>query len=623
MTAVFADLSGFTALATRLDPEELQDVIDPVLLVLSRVIEGHGGQVEKYAGDAVLALFGVPVQYEDDALRAMRTAHDLHAALASVLPGLPPAARRLTLHVGVDSGHVVARLLGKELRLDYGVLGDCVVRAQRLESVTPAGETYVGESTWRLVRDHVALTDLGTRELKGFSAPVRAWRATAGVAAVTEGRLYGRQAELARAQEVLGAVRGPASSALLISGEAGAGKSRLIHELRTLAARQHLRWVQVAASSFGGSEPYALLVQVLRLVRPVVGGASDVLDVVAEGGLPPPGTDPEAFRIEVHAAVVGVLRQWATEPSVLVIEDLHWADASSSEALAAGLSALADLPVMVLASSRRADEPLLQVLGHPVRIELAALSDDSVGALVREMLDGTCPQAHVEDGVLAFVGQRSGGNPFFLRELVRALQEQGLLRLVDGRWAMDEAAAGAIPDTVDGVVAARLDALPGPARRVLQTCAVIGVEVQEALLRTLEPEMAEALAVLSTAGLLAPRGGGGWVFRHALLQEVAYSRLLRRSRKAIHQRVAEAILQVNGDADEVMDALARHLAQGARGPAALTASWRAATRAAGLFAHTEALSQLEVTLELAGENPDHEPGQSAVRSVMGDRKSVV
>src|SRR5205085_5313546 len=175
ITALFADVSGFTSLADRLDPEQLLEVIDPVIAGLSSIVGRYEGYVEKFAGDALLALFGAPVTHEDDAERALRVALEMHTELGRLCRELPHDAE-LTLHVGINSGHGIARILGSEARMDYAVLGDSVILAQRLESAAPPGETYVSEMTVRLAGGRFDLEPVGELTLKGKSEPVPAWR---------------------------------------------------------------------------------------------------------------------------------------------------------------------------------------------------------------------------------------------------------------------------------------------------------------------------------------------------------------------------------------------------------------------------------------------------------------
>src|ERR687887_40276 len=230
VTALFADVSGFTSLADRLDPEELLEVIDPVIAALSSVVGRHEGYVEKFAGDALMALFGAPVSHEDDAARALRAALEMHRELERVVATLPHDAE-LTLHVGVNSGHGIARILGSEARMDYAVLGDSVILAQRLESAAPPGETYVSEMTTRLAESNFEFEPVGELTLKGKSEPVSAWRLigprrrTVARKGVSK-ELIGRERELAVLGETLDHLRFGTGAVVALTGEPGVGKSR-------------------------------------------------------------------------------------------------------------------------------------------------------------------------------------------------------------------------------------------------------------------------------------------------------------------------------------------------------------------------------------------------------------
>ncbi|HEV3472961.1 MAG TPA: adenylate/guanylate cyclase domain-containing protein, partial [Actinomycetota bacterium] len=197
VTALFADLSGFTPLADRLDPEQLLEVIDPIIESMTNIVGRYEGYVDKFAGDALLAFFGAPVAHEDDAHRALMVATEMHHELAELAKKLPPEAGELTLHIGVNSGRVVARVLGTDVRMDYTVLGDAVILAQRLESAAPAGETYVGEETYQLTRDRFEFESVGELTLKGKAETVPAWRLI-GEIRRTRGlaRMVGRDTEL-------------------------------------------------------------------------------------------------------------------------------------------------------------------------------------------------------------------------------------------------------------------------------------------------------------------------------------------------------------------------------------------------------------------------------------------
>src|SRR5215210_779831 len=234
ITALFADVSGFTTLADKLDPEQLLEVIDPLISALSSIVGRYEGYVEKFAGDALLALFGAPVSHEDDAQRALHVALEMHSEIARLRGELGPDAADLSLHAGVNSGHGIARVLGSAARMDYAVLGDSVILAQRLESAAPSGETYVSELTYRFASEDFEFEPVGELTLKGKLEPVPAWRllgprtASRRRAVADAGPvLVGRERELEQIQRALAPLADGSGAIVGVAGEAGVGKSRL------------------------------------------------------------------------------------------------------------------------------------------------------------------------------------------------------------------------------------------------------------------------------------------------------------------------------------------------------------------------------------------------------------
>src|SRR5215211_7954803 len=360
ITALFADVSGFTTLADKLDPEQLLEVIDPLISALSSIVGRYEGYVEKFAGDALLALFGAPVSHEDDAQRALHVALDMHREIERIRGELGPDAAELTLHVGVNSGHGIARVLGSEARMDYAVLGDSVILAQRLESAAPRGETYVSELTYRFAHDDFEFEPVGELTLKGKLEPVQAWkllgvRTAQRRRAATEGapELVGREREVAAIEEALGSLEQDRGAVVIVAGEAGVGKSRLSAEIRHRSEEAGRRWLETRCLSYGRGLaywPYAELLRTFARIGPdddaKAGGALLAEAVGANGDaelplfarlldLPLPGDagaalEPEAFRRALHDAFASWLGRLASEaPVVLAIEDLHWADAAS------------------------------------------------------------------------------------------------------------------------------------------------------------------------------------------------------------------------------------------------------------------------------------------------------
>ena len=602
VTALFADVSGFTSLADRLDPERLLEVIDPVIAALSSVVGRYDGYVEKFAGDALMALFGAPVSHEDDPARALRTALEMHTELARIVPTLPHDAE-LTLHVGVNSGHGIARILGSEARMDYAVLGDSVILAQRLESAAPPGETYVSETTMRLAEDLFHFDPVGELQLKGKSEPVQAWRL---VGERSRGRAERSAASLVgRGRELQSVARALDGAVVTVTGEAGVGKSHLVEAARDAASDAGVTWLAARCLSYGAALAYWPYAELLR-ADPDAAADPYFARLLGRDGAAVEGLEPEAFRRELHAAFAAWFRAHRERgPTVLVLEDVHWADPSS---LALTLELLHTARVgMVLTGRPEAVARLAELTADAVdvtQLALGALDEEAVTAVAAAVLGSAAPPELIE-----FVVQRTDGNPFFVKELLRELRDSRALVGVDGRWQLrpgwDERD---VPATIEGVLAARIDLLPRAAAATLGTASVIGRRVPLPLLQAVAGELALAESVdqLVAAGLLdrsAPDGIELLTFHHALVQDVAYGRLLRRNRRVLHRRVGETAEELYGAGDDVIDLLARHFYLGEAGEKAVGYLVRAGTRAQQLFANEEAILHFRHACELS---PDPE-----------------
>lgn len=654
-TVLFADLSGFTALSESLDPEEVRALQTELFVAMSAAIRRFDGFVEKYVGDAVMAVFGAPVAHDDDPERALRAALAMHDRVDDLgRKWMPRLGRPLALHIGINTGPVVAGHLGSHQDAAYAVTGDTVNTAARLQSAAGPGQTLASHSTVLLAQHAFEFEAAGELVLKGKAQPMTAYRVRAALGRPRAARglhdhglampFVGREAELGSLGAAFERMLAGQSQHVSIVGDAGTGKSRLLAAfLAQLGSQGRLCEVLVrsaACSSLGGSAlgvPAALLRDAYDITPDDAAGAARrkvALGVASLGigdedarqlvallsvvlGLEADRSalrhlDPEQIQRQIFSALFAVVERRLRRSALLyIVEDLHWADAASLELLRFLLDRLAGRRFMLLTTSRSA--PGLDALADPAAghrmLRLEPLSSDHSAALLAGLFGA-------DSGVLpgdlrARIVERAGGNPLFLEEMVRTLIADGALRREGDAWSL-RAQSGlvSVPSTIHGLLLGRLDRLPAPARRALQEAAVIGPEFSEALLRSVASEqrpLSQALAALTDAGLISSTddpddesAGGRFRFRHALIHEVAYQNLLARRRTELHTRIGETLERLCGGSPrrlEELQALGHHFRLGAdkaRGARYLVA---AADWARGIYANTDAIRQYELALE--------------------------
>ena len=639
VTALFADVSGFTALSTRVDAETLASIIDPVIARMSSVVGKYEGYINSFAGDAILALFGAPIGHEDDADRALMAALEMHQAIDVATAQLHEEGADLKLHIGINTGHVVARLFGDELRTDYSVLGESVNMAQRLESQAPTGETFIGEMTYELTKDRFELEHAGEFQLKGKSEPVPAWRLIARKATgESTGRrahaLVGRDVELSAITTAIDDLAHGRGSVIELTGEPGVGKTRLTQEGSDHARGLGLRRLGARCISYGASVAYFPYAELLRAELGITfeQHPAESTSLVTQGleatgnrdaapflarmlGLPPPDDgvavdelEPEAFRRGLHDAVASWLVSLAEDaPLLLTVEDLHWADEASADLTRHLAARTLDSAVTLFLTGRPEGRATLAKVAREipddrrVAVALEPLDEAHTDDLVAACLGGPPPEE-----LLALAADRAAGNPFFVEELVRSLTERGDVVLSRHGWRMrDGFDATSIPPTVEEVLSGRMDRLGSVAAQVLQMAAVIGRRVNVALLEGMAEDITDlhgALGQLIDAEFLDTMvfdGEEQLAFRHALVVDVAYGRMSRRQRRELHRRLAETGEALYGAADDTIDLLARHFYLAEAGAKAVDHLGRAADRARRLFANDEAIMHLERAVELA------------------------
>lgn len=659
VTVVFADLSGFTALCENLDPEDVRAVQTDLFDAMRAALEPLEAFMEKFVGDAVVAVFGAPKAHEDDPQRAMRAALEMHRRVDALnARWAPRLGCPLALHVGVNTGRVVAGRLGSDAQATYAVTGDAVNTAARLQSAAQPGETLVSRATFLLAQHAFAFAPAGSVSLKGKAEPLEAYRLLGVAAQPRPARgleslglrspLVGRDAEMAALDAALGRALAGQAQVVGLSGEAGAGKSRLLSEF--LARRKEGEiTVRRAACSPLGQPPYGVIAAFFREAYGIL--PSDPLEMARrkiEDGLRALGAKEEeslgvapmvgyvlgletpvgATEVEPERLSRQILlmlrilleRRLAQGPLLLVVEDLHWADTASVEGLWQLADWLADQRLMLVGTYRGPfAAPPTGRAGLTV-VPVAPLAPAQTGVMLGAFFGAALPKA-VHDRIL----ERSGGNPFYLEELVRGLVARGFLKQEGGRWTSTGGSEPPdIPPTIEGLLLSRLDRLAPEQRRYLQEAAVLGPAFEPAFLARISsagPDDAAILRELCAVGLLEAHRPGQFRFTHALLHDVAYQNLLQRRRCELHGRAGSEIERLQGPRPqrlEDLEALGHHFSLSdapARGARYLVA---AGDWARDVYANDDALRHYERALAALRGCRDCERETAEIHERLGD-----
>lgn len=633
LTVMFADLVGSTAMSTRLDPEDLREVVLAYQGAAAAAVARFGGFVARYSGDGILVYFGYPRAHEDDAERAVRSG--LAVVEATRALGATVGRRwnvELRVRVGIATGLViVGDLVGEGASSESPVVGETPNLAARLQALATPDTVVVGETTRHLVRRAFDLEDLGAHELKGIDGPTRAWRvlgeahAAAGEGAGAATPLVGRDDDLGllvgawrRAREGDGAIVG-------LVGEAGIGKSRLVRALRDqLAGEPHLcvawqcsayhdssalwpvaRWFEREARLDRGDGAAERLAKVEAAVKAAgmapmeaVAPFAALLDLPPGPGHVPLEADPALRTRRTREAILGYLAALARrQPLLVVIEDLHWADPTTLQLVDALLDRIPKLPALALLTHR--PDGQAPWVGRPgVRLlALERLHRSQAAALVR----GMCASVDLPAALLERILERTEGVPLFLEELTAAV--------LDSEWqdggGPNATPALPIPATLQESLLARIDRL-GDAKAIAQVGAAIGREFPRALLAEVagvgEAALAESIDRLVRSQLAYLRGTApqdSVVFKHAMVQEVAYGTLLRGRRRELHERIGRALEARFPDVVEAEpETVAHHYAEAGLCARAVDLFRRAGSRAAASGASVEAIAHFERALRV-------------------------
>jgi class 3 adenylate cyclase/predicted ATPase len=596
VTVMFSDLVGSTALAGRMDPEDLREVISAYQKCVAETVRRFGGFVAKYMGDGVLVYFGYPQAHEDDADRAVRAGLELVTAVGAL-----KAASPLQSRVGIATGLVVVgELIGSGEAQERGIVGETPNLAARLQSIAEPNTVVIAEGTRKLLGNLFELQDLGAKNLKGVAEPVRAWAAVRPSAvdsrfealhgaALTA--LVGREEELELLLRRWSKAKSGEGQVVLLSGEAGIGKSRLTAALlERVAGEPHTRLRYFCSPQHTDSPLYPVIVQMERAAGLAHGDTAqsnldklnallaqtstsaqdvslfaDMLSLPNDGRYPTLDMAPEQRRQKTLEALGSQMEALSrSNPLLMIFEDAHWADPTSLEVFSRVVDRLRNLRVLLIVTFRPEFDP--PWIGRPyvTALTLNRLAQRDIETVIDNVVGNKLIPANIRQDIV----ERTDGIPLFVEEMTKAVLEAESEGAAQQTVASFPSPALAVPASLQASLMARLDRL-GAAKELAQVGATIGREFSHALLSAVvskpEPELASALDRLIDAGLLFRQGvppHASYLFKHALVQDAAYGTLLREPRRALHARIAKTLeKQFKDIADSQPELLARHCAE--------------------------------------------------------------
>jgi class 3 adenylate cyclase/tetratricopeptide (TPR) repeat protein len=640
VTVLFADMADYTPTSERIGEEAVFALMQDVIESMSETVHARGGAVQNVTGDGLMALFGAPVAIEDAPLEACRAAIDIQERLraqedsAESRYGVRPKFR-----VGLHTGPLVLGWVGDEKHGEVTALGDTVNLAARLQAEAKPGEIVISEATHRLVAGYVNCEFVGERKIKGKSEPQRV-HALTGLKrevsrfdiSVSQGlsAFVGRQSELETLDRCWKEVRAGALRIIDIVGEAGIGKSRLVHEFRQRLDPDKAIFLLGRCAAEGVNSPFLPFIEIVRdsfRLDPRAGRAEverrlsrglQTLGLNVHESLPyllnllghePDGgvvntLDSEVVGVRTRNVLLDLLRERRrVSPVVLFIDDLHWIDKASAQLLSRIAESDTDLPLLLICSQRQPKAPGAPP-GHAVVLRLDELSHSGTTALLRSRLG----VEDIPEPLVRLVTEKSEGNPLFAEEIISNLLEKGAIQVSDKKASYEVAEGAAVPVQVENLLMDRVDRLDQLQRTVLEAASVIGPVFAQDIVSAasgLNGEVPGHLENLARQNLLVRDGlSGVWRFRHVLVQEAVYNSLLRQRREALHARIAEAIESSSPPTDhgDAVEMLAYHYAQTRNDAKAVQYLTLAGERSLTVYALEDAISRFREAIRRIDDN---------------------
>ena len=647
VTVLFTDVVNYTSISEKLDPEEVHRVMDGCFKILMDQIHRYEGTVDKFTGDGMMALFGAPVAHENHAQRACYAALAMQRAIVEYSEIIQrECGVEFKLRVGLHSGPVIVGSVGNDLRMDYTAIGDTTNLASRIESMAKQGTVLVSADTHRMARDFFKFGPQGKIKVKGKDEPVEVYELievgeveTRIEAAARKGltQFVGRNKEIESLKEAFEKAQSGSGQIIGIVGEAGVGKSRLLLELRGMIPPGEYTYIESECFHYGVSMAYLPLLDIIRHYFDIKEGEREFvikkrmaekisqLDGKLEDILPPlyellslTVEDDEYFKLEplqkreksFEAVRNLLLRESANRPLILAIENIHWVDRTSEEFLTYLVGWLAHVRIMLVLLYRPEYTHQWASKSYYGQIGVDQLSASDSAELVQSILR----EGEVVPELRDLIATRAGGNPLFMEEFTHTLMENGTIQKKDNQYVLTTKASEIqIPDTIQGIIAARMDRLEDNLKSTMQVAAVIGRDFTYRILQSITGMREELKSyLLNLQGLefiyeknLFPELE--YVFKHALTQEVAYNSLLLKRRKDIHEKIGKAIETLFADRlEEFYEMLAHHYSRSKNLEKAYQYLKLSGDKASRHYSNWEALYFLREAIGILNKLPDTE-----------------
>ena len=645
VTVFFADMANYTSISEKLDPEEVHQIMDGAFKILMDEIHKYEGTINQFTGDGVMALFGAPVAHEDHAQRACYAALAIQNTLEAYGDKIEEdTGVEFKMRVGLNSGPVIVGAIGDDLRMDYTAVGDTTNLGSRMESMAKSGTILVSGNTHRLVRSFFEFESLGKVEVKGKKALQDAFElikagevATRIGASIAKGltRFVGRKNSMAALLDAFDRVKSGSGQVVGLLGEAGVGKSRLLLEMRNMLPQDEYSYLEGRCLQYGGSMAYLPVLDILRSYFDIKEGDREFLikkkmeekvldlDVKLKGVIPPfqsllslkvddenfSKLEPKEKREKTFEAIRDILVRGSQErPLILTVEDIHWIDKTSEAFLNYMIGWLPNTPIMLLPLYRPEYTHPWGSKSYYTKVGLDQLGTTSSGELVKAILE----EGEVAPALRQLILNRAAGNPLFMEEFTHTLLENGSIERKDEKYVLSgKASQIQVPDTIQGIISARLDRLEDNLKRTMQVASVIGRDFAFRILQTITGMREELKSnLLNLQGLefiyeknLFPELE--YIFKHALTQEVAYNSLLLKRRKEIHGRIGRAIEELYAERlEEFYEMLAYHYSKSDSLEKACRYSRLSGEKAEGNYSHREAFDFYKGAIDLLNKLPE-------------------